>query len=294
MRILVLGKNGQVGWELQRSLAALGDVLALDRAGADLSRPESLPDVVRQARPDVIVNAAAYTAVDRAESERALAFRVNAESVDVLARCAAECGAMLVHYSTDYVFDGSGTRPWREDDPAGPLGAYGASKLAGEQAIVGNGCHHLVLRTSWVYAARGHNFVRTMLRLASERDELRVVSDQFGAPTPAGLLADMTASAIARAAGGDASISGTFHVCPRGETTWHGVATAALRAAEARGVTLRCPPERVVAISTSEFPTPARRPSNSRLCVDRIERTLDVVLPHWHDPLPDVVAEIVR
>jgi dTDP-4-dehydrorhamnose reductase len=294
MRILVLGKNGQVGWELQRSLAALGDVLALDRAGADLSRPESLPDVVRQARPDVIVNAAAYTAVDRAESERALAFRVNAESVDVLARCAAECGAMLVHYSTDYVFDGSGTRPWREDDPAGPLGAYGASKLAGEQAIVGNGCHHLVLRTSWVYAARGHNFVRTMLRLASERDELRVVSDQFGAPTPTGLLADMTASAIARAAGGDASISGTFHVCPRGETTWHGVATAALRAAEARGVTLRCPPERVVAISTSEFPTPARRPSNSRLCVDRIERTLDVVLPHWHDPLPDVVAEIVR
>ena len=294
MRILVLGKNGQVGWELQRSLAALGDVLALDRAGADLSRPESLPDVVRQARPDVIVNAAAYTAVDRAESERALAFRVNAESVDVLARCAAECGAMLVHYSTDYVFDGSGTRPWREDDPAGPLGAYGASKLAGEQAIVGNGCHHLVLRTSWVYAARGHNFVRTMLRLASERDELRVVSDQFGAPTPAGLLADVTASAIARAAGGDASISGTFHVCPRGETTWHGVATAALRAAEARGVTLRCPPERVVAISTSEFPTPARRPSNSRLCVDRIERTLDVVLPHWHDPLPDVVAEIVR
>jgi dTDP-4-dehydrorhamnose reductase len=294
MRILVLGKNGQVGWELQRSLAALGDVLALDRAGADLSRPESLPDAVRQVHPDVIVNAAAYTAVDRAESERALAFRVNAESVDVLARCAAERGALLVHYSTDYVFDGSGTRPWREDDPTGPLGAYGASKLAGEQAIAGSGCHHLVLRTSWVYAARGHNFVRTMLRLASERDELRVVSGQFGAPTPAGLLADVTASAIARAAGDDASVSGTFHVCPRGETTWHGVATAALRAAEARGVTLRCPPERVVAISTSEFPTPARRPSNSRLCVDRIERTLDVVLPHWHDPLPDVVAEIVR
>ena len=294
MRILVLGKNGQVGWELQRSLAALGDVLALDRAGADLSRPESLPDVVRQARPDVIANAAAYTAVDRAESERALAFRVNAESVDVLARCAAECGAMLVHYSTDYVFDGSGTRPWREDDPTGPLGAYGASKLAGEQAIAGSGCRHLVLRTSWVYAARGHNFVRTMLRLASERDELRVVSGQFGAPTPAGLLADVTASAIARAAGDDASVSGTFHVCPRGETTWHGLATAALRSAEARGVTLRCPPERVVAIPTSDFPTPARRPSNSRLCVDRIERVLDVVLPHWHDPLPDVVGEIVR
>ena len=294
MRILVLGKNGQVGRELQRSLAALGDVLALDRAGADLSRPESLPDAVRQVHPDVIVNAAAYTAVDRAESERALAFRVNAESVDVLARCAAECGAMLVHYSTDYVFDGSGTRPWREDDPAGPLGAYGASKLAGEQAIAGSGCRHLILRTSWVYAARGHNFVRTMLRLASERDELRVVSGQFGAPTPAGLLADVTASAIARAAGDDASVSGTFHVCPRGETTWHGVATAALRAAEARGVTLRCPPERVVAISMSEFPTPARRPSNSRLCIERIERALDVVLPHWHDPLADVVAEIVR
>jgi dTDP-4-dehydrorhamnose reductase len=249
---------------------------------------------VREVRPDVIVNAAAYTAVDRAESERALAFRVNAESVGVLARCAAECGALLVHYSTDYVFDGSGTRPWREDDPAGPLGVYGASKLAGEQAIAGSGCRHLMLRTSWVYAARGHNFVRTMLRLASERDELRVVSDQFGAPTPARLLAGVTASAITRATAGDASVSGTFHVCPRGETTWHGVATAALRAAEARGVTLRCPPERVVAISTSEFPTPARRPSNSRLCIERIERALDVVLPHWHDPLPDVVAEIVR
>jgi len=294
MRILVLGKNGQVGWELQRSLAALGDVLALDRAGADLSAPESLPDVVREARPDVIVNAAAYTAVDRAESERELAFRVNAESVGVLARCAAERGAMLVHYSTDYVFDGSGTRPWREDDPTGPLGVYGASKLAGEKAIAGSRCRHLIFRTSWVYAARGHNFVRTMLRLASERDELRVVSDQFGAPTPASLLADVAASAIARATGGDASVSGTFHVCPRGETTWHGVATAALHAAEARGVTLRCPPERVVAISTSEFPTPARRPSNSRLCIERIERALDVVLPHWHDPLADVVAEIVR
>jgi dTDP-4-dehydrorhamnose reductase len=173
---------------LQRALAALGDVLALDRAGADLSRPESLPDVVREARPDVIANAAAYTAVDRAESERELAFRVNAESVGVLARCAAERGAMLVHYSTDYVFDGSGTRPWREDDPTGPLGVYGASKLAGEQAIAGSRCRHLIFRTSWVYATRGHNFVRTMLRLASERDELRVVSDQFGAPTPAGLL----------------------------------------------------------------------------------------------------------
>jgi dTDP-4-dehydrorhamnose reductase len=294
MKILVLGRTGQVGHELQRSLAPLGTVTALGRTEADLSQPDSLADVVRDARADVIVNAAAYTAVDRAETERALAFRVNAESVGVLAQCAAERGAMLVHYSTDYVFDGSGSRPWREDDPAGPLGAYGASKLAGEQAIAGSGCRHLILRTSWVYAARGHNFVRTMLRLASERDELRVVSDQFGAPTSAGLLAGVTASAIARAAGGDASVSGTFHVCPRGETTWYGVATAALRAAEARGVTLRCPPERVVAISTSDFPTPARRPSNSRLCIDRIERALDVAVPHWHDPLPDVVGEIVR
>ena len=294
MRILVLGRNGQVGGELQRALAPLGDVLALDRAGADLSRPESLPPVVREARPDVIVNAAAYTAVDRAESERELAFRVNAGAVDVLARCAAERGAILVHYSTDYVFDGSGTRPWREDDPTGPLGAYGASKLAGEQAIAGSGCRHIIFRTSWVYAARGHNFVRTMLRLAAERDELRVVSDQFGSPTPAVLLAGVTATAIARTEGGDAAVSGTFHVCPRGETTWHGVAMAALRAAEARGVTLRCPPERVVAIPTSEFPTPARRPSNSRLCIERIERALGVALPEWHDPLPGVVADIVR
>ncbi|MFM8873743.1 MAG: dTDP-4-dehydrorhamnose reductase, partial [Phycisphaerales bacterium] len=210
MRILVLGRNGQVGGELQRSLAPLGDVTALDRSAADLSRPESLADVVRDARPDVIVNAAAYTAVDRAETERALAFRVNAEAVGVLARCAAERGAVFVHYSTDYVFDGSGSRPWREDDPTGPLGAYGASKLAGEQAIAQGGCRHLILRTSWVYAARGHNFVRTMLRLAAERDELRVVHDQFGAPTSAALLADVTAAAIARAAAGDAAVAGTF------------------------------------------------------------------------------------
>jgi dTDP-4-dehydrorhamnose reductase len=294
MRILVLGRNGQVGGELQRALAPLGDVLALDRAVADLSRPESLPPVVREVRPEVIVNAAAYTAVDRAESERALAFRVNAEAVDVLARSAAERGALLVHYSTDYVFDGSGSRPWREDDPTGPLGVYGASKLAGEQAIAGSGCRHLILRTSWVYAARGHNFVCTMLRLASERDDLRVVHDQYGAPTPAALLADVTAAAISGAAAGDAGVAGTFHVCPRGETTWHGVATAALRAAEARGVSLSCPPDRVVAIPTSDFPTPARRPPNSRLCVDRIERALGIALPDWHDLLPGVVAEIVR
>ncbi len=294
MKILLLGSNGQVGWELQRSLAALGTVIALGRSEADLSQPDSLVEVVRTARPDVIVNAAAYTAVDRAESERLLAFRVNAEAVEVLASRAVELGALLVHYSTDYVFDGSGSRPWTEDDGTGPLGVYGASKLAGEQAIVGSGCRHVILRTSWVYAARGHNFVRTMLRLAGERDELRVVADQFGVPTPAGWLADVTSSAIARAAAGDTRVAGIFHACPRGETTWHGVATAVLRAAIACGVTLRCSPDRVAAIATSDFPTPARRPSNSRLCIDRIERVLGITAPEWHERLPAVVAGIVR
>jgi dTDP-4-dehydrorhamnose reductase len=294
MRILLLGKAGQVGWELQRSLAPLGAVTALGHAEADLGQPASLRPLVLAHRPDVIVNAAAYTAVDRAESDPETAMRINGEAVGVLGECAADLGALMVHFSTDYVFDGSGSRPWREDDPVSPLNAYGRSKLAGERALARAGCRHVVFRTSWVYAARGHNFVRTMLRLADERESLRVVSDQFGVPTPAALLADVTARAIERCAADCEALSGIYHVCPRGETTWHGVAVAALRAALDAGASLRCTPERVIPVTTDEFPTPARRPSNSRLSVERIEWALGMRLPEWHEPLPAVVAALLR
>jgi dTDP-4-dehydrorhamnose reductase len=294
MRILLLGKSGQVGWELQRSLTPLGAVTALGHAEADLAQPAALPTLVRAHRPDVIVNAAAYTAVDRAESDSEAAMRINGEAVGVLGECAAALGALLVHYSTDYVFDGAGARPWCEDDPVSPLNTYGRSKLTGERALAGSGCRHLVFRTSWVYAARGHNFVRTMLRLAGERDSLRVVSDQFGVPTPAALLADMTARAIERCAADREALSGIYHLCPRGETTWHGVAVATLQAALDAGASLRCTPDHVSAVTSDEFPTPARRPSNSRLSVERIERALGIRLPEWHEPLPAVVAALVR
>jgi dTDP-4-dehydrorhamnose reductase len=294
MRILLLGKSGQVGWELQRSLAPLGAVTALDHPEVDFAQPVSLPPLVRAHRPDVIVNAAAYTAVDRAESDLETAMRVNGEAVGVLGECAAGVGALVVHYSTDYVFDGSGSRPRHEDDPVSPLNAYGRSKLAGEQALARSGCHHVMFRTSWVYAARGHNFVRTMLRLAGERDSLRVVSDQFGVPTPAALLADVTARAVERCASDHGALSGIYHVCPRGETTWHGVAVAALQAALDAGAALRCTPERVIPVTSQQFPTPARRPFNSRLCVERIEAALGLSLPDWREPLAPVVAALVK
>jgi dTDP-4-dehydrorhamnose reductase len=294
MRILLLGKFGQVGWELQRSLAPLGAMTALDHPEVDFAQPVSLPRVVRAHRPDVIVNAAAYTAVDRAESDPETAMRVNGEAVGVLGECAADLGALMVHFSTDYVFDGSGSRPWREDDAVSPLNTYGRSKLEGERALAHAGCRHVVFRTSWVYAARGHNFVRTMLRLAGERESLRVVSDQFGVPTPAALLADVTARAIERCAADREALSGIYHLCPHGETTWHGVAVAALRAALDAGASLRCTSDRVIPVTSDEFPTPARRPSNSRLSVERIERVLGSQLPEWHEPLPAVVAALLR
>jgi dTDP-4-dehydrorhamnose reductase len=293
MKVLLLGKSGQVGWELRRSLASVGVVTALGHAEADLGQPASLRPLVRAHRPDVIVNAAAYTAVDRAESDPETAMRVNGEAVGVLGECAADLGALMVHFSTDYVFDGSGSRPWREDDAVSPLNAYGRSKLEGERALAHAGCRHVVFRTSWVYAARGQNFVRTMLRLAGERDSLRVVSDQFGVPTPAALLADLTARAIERCVADRGALSGTYHLCPRGETTWHGVAVAALRAALDAGASLRCTPDRVSAVTSDEFPTPARRPFNSRLSVERIERALGIRLPEWHEPLPAVVAALL-
>ncbi|NBX25543.1 MAG: dTDP-4-dehydrorhamnose reductase [Planctomycetes bacterium] len=297
MRILLLGKEGQVGWELHRALQPLGRVTALDRPEIDLARPASLPAIVASVDPGIIVNAAAFTAVDEAETDFETARRVNAEAVGVLAGCAAERGAWMVHYSTDYVFDGTGDRPWKETDVASPVNAYGRSKLEGERALGRAGGRHLLLRTSWVYASRGHNFVRTILRLAAERDALRVIADQHGVPTPARFLADFTAMALDRvlAEGSDGALrSGTYHVVPRGETTWHGVAVAAVEAALSLGAVLRTTPDRITPIRTSEYPLPARRPANSRLCVDRVEQAFGIRCPDWREHLPGTVAESLR
>ena len=295
MKILLLGKNGQVGWELQRALAPLGQVVALDRRGepaADLAQPESLAALVRSVRPDVIVNAAAHTAVDKAESEPDLAQAVNAVAPAVLAREAAALGAWLVHYSTDYVFDGSGTAPWAESSPVAPLSVYGRTKADGEAAIRQSGCHHLILRTSWVYAARGGNFAKTMLRLARERDRLTVVSDQFGAPTGADLLADVAAHAI-RVVRQRPEVSGTYHAVAAGETSWHGYACHVIEHARAAGQSIKVPPGAIEPVPTSAFPTPARRPANSRLDTTLLRRTFDLTLPPWQQGVDRMLAEVL-
>lgn len=296
MKLLLLGKDGQVGWELQRSLAPLGEVLALNSRSevhcGDLTNLAGLARTVQAWAPDVIVNAAAYTAVDKAESERELAFRVNAEAVDVLARAAAACGALLVHYSTDYVFPGLGTRPWQETDEAAPLNVYGQSKLAGEQAIQASGCKHLIFRTSWVYAARGNNFARTMLRLATERDTLGVIDDQFGAPTGAELIADVTAHALV-AALHDSALLGLYHLAAAGETTWYGYARFVLEQAAEAGVSLKVPADAVDTLASEAYPTAAKRPSNSRLSTNRLENAFGLRLPHWQEGVARMLAEVL-
>jgi dTDP-4-dehydrorhamnose reductase len=297
MRILLFGANGQVGWELQRALAPLGEVLALDFDSAaprcaDFSRPEELAATVRAATPQVIVNAAAHTAVDRAESEPELARAVNALAPALIAREAAALGAWLVHYSTDYVFDGSGSTPWREDSPTGPISVYGRTKLEGEDAIRASLCRHLLLCTSWVYAARGGNFARTMLRLAQERERLEVIDDQIGAPTGADLLADVTAHAL-RAALAQPQLAGTYHVAAAGETSWHGYATEVISFARAAGVPLRVAPDGVAAVTSDAFPTPARRPHNSRLDTGRLRRCFDLTLPHWRGGVQRMLREVL-
>jgi len=295
MKILLLGKNGQVGWELQRALAPLGEVVALDRRtipAADLSDPESLAAIVRDVRPDAIVNAAAHTAVDKAESEAALARAVNTTAPAVLAREAAALGAWLVHYSTDYVFDGSGTAPWTESAPVAPLSVYGQTKADGEAAIRLSGCRHLVFRTSWVYAARGGNFAKTMLRLARERDRLTVVADQFGAPTGADLIADVTAHAL-RTAVSRPEVSGTYHLVAAGETSWHGYARHVIEHARAAGQDLRVPANAIEPVPTSAFPTPARRPANSRLDTTRLRNTFGLTLPSWQSGVDRLLAEVL-
>jgi len=297
MRILLLGRNGQLGWELQRSLAPLGEVVALgssaDEGGlcGDLADLEGIARTVAAVRPDAIVNAAAYTAVDKAESDAERARTINALAPGVLAQAAQRIGAPLVHYSTDYVFDGSGDRPWVETDPTGPLSVYGRTKLEGEQRIAQAQPWHLVLRTSWVYGARGGNFARTMLRLARERDRLTVIDDQFGAPTGADLLADVTAHAL-RALLADPAKAGTYHVAAAGETSWNGYARFVVACAQQAGMQLRAGVDAVDAVPTSAFPTPAQRPRNSRLDTARLRSTFALHLPQWQQGVARMLQEI--
>jgi len=285
MKLLLLGGNGQVGRELRRSVPQLGELVVATRDGgdadaaADFDAPESLAALIARIAPDVVVNAAAYTAVDKAETDADAAFRINADAVAAIARACAACGALLVHYSTDYVFDGSANQPYREDQATAPLGVYGESKLAGEQAIRASGARHAILRTAWVYASHGKNFLLTMLRLAGERDELRVVADQVGAPTPAAWIADATTAILRR--GIDAP--GTWHLTAGGDTSWHGFAEAIMDEAHRRGLVARKP--RIVAIPTSDYPTPARRPAYSVLDTSRLQRDFGIVPPDWREGL---------
>ena len=298
MKILLLGCNGQVGWELQRALSPLGELVALGSRTAknphqwcgSFTDLEGLAHTVRTLRPDVIVNAAAHTAVDRAEAEPAMAHNINAEAPGVLAAEAEKLGAWLVHYSTDYVFDGSGTTPWREEDATGPLSVYGKSKLEGERAVAHNP-RHLTLRTSWVYGARGGNFAKTMLRLAGERQSLNVISDQFGAPTSAELLADVTAHAL-RATLVKPELAGTYHCVASGETSWHGYARFVLETAQGLGQTLKAGPNQVAATSTASYPTPAQRPLNSRLNTTKLQEAFGLSLPHWQAGVARMLTEI--
>lgn len=306
MRILLLGANGQVGFELARSLAPLGELVCATRAGAlpggapclsaDLAKPESLAATLAAVSADVIVNAAAYTAVDRAEDEPDLAQRINAQALAEIGAHAASHNALAVHFSTDYVFDGAGSRPYRENDATAPLGSYGRSKLGGEIALRASGCDHLILRTAWVYAARGHNFLRTMLRLARELEELRIVGDQRGAPTPSRLIAAATALALARLlarrAGERDKLLGTYHLSAAGQCTWFDFAGAIFARAQAAGLVERMP--RLVPISTAEYPTPARRPAYSVLDCSKVRDAFGLHLPDWRQGLDAVIGELAE
>ena len=297
MKILLFGKNGQVGWELQRSLAPLGELVALGSGSAELCGDfrniDGLLETVRAVRPDIIVNAAAHTAVDKAESEPELAQLLNATAPGALALAAHAAGAWFVHYSTDYVFDGSGERPWKEEDQTGPLSVYGRTKLEGERLVRAAGARHLIFRTSWVYGARGGNFAKTMLRLAGERDKLTVIDDQVGAPTGAELLADTTALAL-HAALADPDKAGLYHVAASGEATWNSYARFVIGYAHRAGVALKAGVEQVMPVPTSAFPTPAQRPRNSRLDTASFRQTFGLTLPHWQQGVARMLDEILR
>ncbi|GHE20569.1 dTDP-4-dehydrorhamnose reductase [Halomonas urumqiensis] len=293
MKILLTGGNGQVGFELQRQLCLLGTVLAPRRQELDLSNEKAVSHWLEQHRPELIVNAAAYTAVDKAESEPELARRLNAELPEQLAAYAAKQQCWLVHYSSDYVYPGTGSMPLREDDKTGPLSIYGQTKLEGDLAIAASGCLHLIFRTSWVYSARGNNFMKTMLRLGRERDSLKVVNDQIGVPTPARLIAQVTELALGRALFTSHTPSGIYHLAPAGETSWQGFACEIFRLAAAQAQRLAVTPERVEGIPTSQYPTPAQRPLNSRLVLNRLEHELKVTMPRWQDQLALTLAELI-
>jgi dTDP-4-dehydrorhamnose reductase len=296
MRIVVVGRNGQIGWELRRSLLCLGEVIALDRSVIDMSRPETIAPALEQHRPDVVVNASAYTAVDLAESEEALATVVNSVAVGELARAAHRLGALLIHYSTDYVFDGKSSEPYRETSTPSPVNAYGRSKLGGEQAIAQVGGDWLVFRTAWVYGARARNFARTIANAALERDTLNVVADQFGTPTAARTLADSTAHVLRLATQERRATtfeSGIFHLTARGRTSWHGFAEKIVAHARTyRGDDIRT--EIITPISASEFAAPAARPTYSVLDCSRFDARFDVQRPQWEVPLEFVMAEMWR
>lgn len=296
MKILVTGGNGQVGFELQRQLCLLGTVLAPTRQELDLADAAAVAKWLEAHQPELIVNAAAYTAVDKAEEEPALARRLNAELPAQLAEYSAARGQWLVHYSSDYVYPGSGETPWQEQDATGPLSVYGQTKLEGDEAVQQSGCAHLIFRTSWVYSARGHNFMKTMLRLGRERDALKVVSDQVGAPTPARLIAQVTAMALSDGIARQSRAptrppAGIYHLAPAGETSWHGFAQEIFRQAAVLGEELAITPEGVAAIPTAEYPTPATRPLNSRLCCQELERALGITLPSWQEQLALTMRE---
>lgn len=295
-KVLLIGKNGQLGFELQRSLATLGELVAVGSAECDLADAEAIRSLVRSVRPRIIVNAAAYTAVDKAESDAELAMAVNARAPGILGEEAARVGAWVIHYSTDYVFDGQSESPYTETDATNPLGVYGRSKLEGEQALQRALAQHLIFRTSWVVGPHGGNFAKTMLRLAAERDHLKVVADQWGAPTSATLLADMTAQVIRQVhMDGETNFPfGLYHLTASGETNWCEYARFVIAAAQIAGKPLRLGPAEVMPIATAEYPTPARRPANSRLSTEKFRTTFGLPLPHWEDGVRQVLQQVFK
>jgi dTDP-4-dehydrorhamnose reductase len=299
VKILLFGKGGQVGWELQRSLAPLGEVVAVDFDSTDFcgdfTNLAGLAETVRQVKPGIIVNAAAHTAVDKAESEPDLARTINALAPGVIAAEAQKLGAWLVHYSTDYVFDGSGSQAWKESDTPAPLSVYGQTKLEGEQAVAANCTKHLIFRTSWVYAARGGNFAKTMLRLAKERDSLSVIDDQIGAPTGADLLADITALALQRVQtqSEQHNLAGLYHLVASGSTSWHGYATLVIEQARHAGVDIKTPKNAINKIATEAYKTPATRPLNSKLNTSKLQTAFNLHLPPWQQGVARMLTEIL-